>query len=60
MCARFPRINEKRAVIDRAYRRTKPLSKIESQRQIESDSVREGCVRWGQNTEYQQATDTKP
>src|ERR1044071_5957897 len=33
---------------------------LERQRQIESDSVREGCVRWCQNTEYQQATDTKP
>src|SRR5215467_5913429 len=32
----------------------------ERQRQIESDSVRDGCVRWAQNTEYQQATDTKP
>src|SRR5712691_2644974 len=36
------------------------MSKIERQRQIESDSVRDGCVRWAQNTEYQQATDTKP
>jgi len=33
---------------------------LERQRQIESDSVRDGCVRWCQNTEYQQATDTKP
>src|SRR5260370_29032070 len=29
-------------------------------RQIESDSVRDGCVRWCQNIEYQEATDTKP
>jgi hypothetical protein len=36
------------------------MDKIERQRQIESDSVRDGCVRWAQNTEYQQATDTKP
>jgi hypothetical protein len=33
---------------------------MERQRQIESDSVRDGCVRWAQNTEYHQATDTKP
>lgn len=32
----------------------------ERQRQIESDSVRDGCVRWCQDTEYQQATDTGP
>src|SRR5215467_13209589 len=36
------------------------MNNIERQRQIESDSVRDGCVRWAQNTEYQQATDTKP
>src|SRR6201993_3978088 len=36
------------------------MEKIERQRQIESDSVRDGCVRWCQNTEYQEATDTKP
>ncbi len=36
------------------------MSKVERQRQIESDSVRDGCVRWCQNTEYQQATDTRP
>ena len=36
------------------------MSKIERQRQIESDSVCDGCVRWCQNIEYQQATDTKP
>jgi hypothetical protein len=30
------------------------------QRQIESDSVRDGCVRWCQKTEFQEATDTKP
>ena len=33
---------------------------IERQRQIESDSVRDGCARWCRQTEYQQATDTKP
>jgi DNA-directed RNA polymerase len=33
---------------------------IERQRQIESDSVRDGCVRWAQNAEYQQASDIKP
>ena len=36
------------------------MDKIERQREIESNSVRDGCVRWAQNTEYQQATDTKP
>ena len=36
------------------------MNNMERQRQIESDSVRDGCVRWAQNTEYQQATDTKP
>src|SRR5438552_3632988 len=36
------------------------MDKMERQRQIESDSVRDGCVRWAQSTEYQQATDTKP
>src|SRR5207244_13121236 len=36
------------------------MNNTERQRQIESDSVRDGCVRWCQNTEYQQATDTKP
>jgi DNA-directed RNA polymerase len=36
------------------------VSKIERQREIESDSVRDGCVRWCQNIEYQQATDTRP
>jgi DNA-directed RNA polymerase len=30
------------------------------QRQIEQDSVRDGCVRWCQNTDYMEATDTKP
>jgi DNA-directed RNA polymerase, mitochondrial len=35
-------------------------SLFERQRQIESDSVRDGCVRWCQQIEYQQATDTKP
>src|ERR1051326_5613698 len=33
---------------------------LERQRQIESVSVRDGCVRWCQNTEYQEATNTKP
>jgi len=33
---------------------------MERQRQIESDSVRDGCVRWCQNTEYLEAADTKP
>ncbi len=33
---------------------------MERQRQIESDSVRDRCVRWCQNTEFQQAADTKP
>ncbi|HEY2381751.1 MAG TPA: hypothetical protein VGK48_11290 [Terriglobia bacterium] len=27
---------------------------------IESDSVRGGCVRWCQNTEFVEASDTKP
>ena len=36
------------------------MNLIERQRQIESDSIRDGCVRWCQNIEYQQATDTKP
>jgi DNA-directed RNA polymerase len=36
------------------------MNNMERQRQIESDSVRDGCVRWAQSTEYQQATDTKP
>jgi len=36
------------------------MNNIERQRQIESDSVRDGCVRWCQNTEYLEATDTKP
>ena len=36
------------------------MDKTERQRQIESDSVRDGCIRWAQNTEFQQATDTKP
>jgi hypothetical protein len=35
------------------------MSKMKRQRQIESDSVRDGCVRWCQNTEYLEATDTK-
>jgi hypothetical protein len=36
------------------------MDKIERQLQIESDSVRDGCVRWCQNTEYLEAADTKP
>ena len=36
------------------------LTNLERQRQIESDSVRDGCVRWCQDTEHQQATDIKP
>src|SRR6267143_2561321 len=36
------------------------VDNIERQRQVESDSVRDGCVRWCQNTEYLEATDTKP
>ena len=36
------------------------MDKMERQRQIESDSVRDSCVRWAQNAEYRQATDTKP
>src|SRR5438105_3612027 len=36
------------------------MDKMELQRQIESDSVRDGCVRWCQNTEYLEAADTKP
>src|SRR5215467_1488819 len=36
------------------------MSKMERQRQIESDFVRDGCVRWCQNAEYLEATDTKP
>jgi len=36
------------------------MEKIERQRQIEQDSVRRGCLRWSQNIDYQQATDTKP
>ena len=35
-------------------------SDMERQRQIESDSVRDGCVRWCQSTDYLEATDTKP
>jgi hypothetical protein len=36
------------------------MDKMARQRQIEQDSVRDGCLRWCQNTEYQQATDTMP
>src|SRR6266581_3170730 len=36
------------------------MNNMERQRQIESDSVRDGCIRWCQNTEYQQASETKP
>jgi hypothetical protein len=35
------------------------MDKRERRRQIESDSVRDSCVRWCRNTEYQEATDTK-
>jgi DNA-directed RNA polymerase len=34
--------------------------KSERQRQIESDSVRDGCLKWCQYAEYLDATDTKP
>ena len=36
------------------------MDKMERQRQIESDSVRDGCVRWCQSTEYLEAAGTKP
>jgi hypothetical protein len=36
------------------------MNNIERQRQIESDSVRDGCIRWAQNTEYLEAADTRP
>src|SRR5438067_1090297 len=36
------------------------MDRMERQRQIESDSVRDGCVRWCQNTEYLEAADTRP
>jgi hypothetical protein len=36
------------------------MDRIARQREIESNSVRDGCVRWGQNTEYLEATDTRP
>src|SRR5579883_3314481 len=36
------------------------MDKMEQQRQIEQDSVRDGCVRWCQNIDYQEASDTKP
>jgi DNA-directed RNA polymerase len=36
------------------------MDKMERQREIEQNSVRDGCVRWCQQTEYQQATDTRP
>ena len=36
------------------------MDNIERQRQIESDSVRDGCVRWCQHTEYLEVADTKP
>ncbi|HLH30166.1 MAG TPA: DNA-directed RNA polymerase, partial [Terriglobia bacterium] len=35
------------------------MSKMERQRQIEQDSVRDGCVRWAQNADRVEATDTK-
>ena len=33
---------------------------FERQRQIEFDSVQDGCVLWALNTKFQQATDTTP
>src|SRR2546425_2539446 len=36
------------------------MDNMERQRQIESDSVRDGCIRWCQNTESLEAADTKP
>ncbi len=35
------------------------MNDIERQKQIESDTARDGAVRWAQSTEYQLATDTK-
>jgi DNA-directed RNA polymerase len=49
-----------RIVLQRARAEEVHMDKIERQRQIESDSVRDGCVRWCQNTEYLEAADTKP
>ena len=36
------------------------MDNIERQRQIESDSVRDGCIRWCQSADYLEASDTKP
>ena len=36
------------------------VNDIERQKERETDAVRDGCVRWCQNTEFQLATDTKP
>ena len=36
------------------------MNDIERQKQRETDMVRDGAVRWCQNTEHQQATDTGP
>ena len=36
------------------------IENIERQRQIESDSVRDGCIRWCQYAEYLEAADKKP
>jgi DNA-directed RNA polymerase len=34
-------------------------SQLERQRQIESDSVRDGCIKWAQYADFVDATDTK-
>src|ERR1700722_4309852 len=36
------------------------MNDIERQKQIETDAIRDGCLRWCRETEYQLATDTKP
>jgi DNA-directed RNA polymerase, mitochondrial len=36
------------------------MDKMERQRQIESDSVRDGCWKWCRDTKHQEATDTNP
>jgi hypothetical protein len=36
------------------------MNDIERQKQRETDMTRDGAVRWCQNTQYQQATDTRP
>ena len=35
-------------------------SRLDRQRQIESDSVRDGCIKWAQYADFVDATDTKP